>query len=184
MSTHHKDAYYQILVNEGASQVQAAMVEHGAEEKLHSFGGLYMCLPTTKGLHSSCSCFRTSTALIATRFFWLTLALAFQAASRVNNITADYTHCQWMAKADFLENCNPASNPGKAGFSWILSRISGDLRPAWRLKATGKSNGQVKPPSRISLRPRCVVPFCWVCQGRPTGGAQLRRTGGVLLCAG
>jgi hypothetical protein len=33
--------------------------------------------------------------------------------------------CQWMAKPDFLENCNPASNPGKAGFSWILSRISG-----------------------------------------------------------
>ena len=92
MSTQHKDAYYQILVNEGASQVQAAMVEHGAEEKLHSFGGPYMCLPTTKGLHSSCSRFRTSAALIATRFFWLTLALVFQAASRVNNITADYTH--------------------------------------------------------------------------------------------
>jgi hypothetical protein len=69
VSLQHKDAYYQILVNEGASQVQAAMAEAGVEEKLHSFGGLYMCLPTTKGVHSPVSHLSTIVALIETRSF-------------------------------------------------------------------------------------------------------------------
>jgi hypothetical protein len=92
ISSQHKGAYYKILVNEGASQVQAAMVEAGVEEKLNSFGGLYICLPTTKGVHSSSSHLSTMVALIATRSSLLTRVLAFQAASRVNNIAADYTH--------------------------------------------------------------------------------------------
>jgi acid phosphatase family membrane protein YuiD len=96
VSLQHKDAYYQILVNEGASQVQAAMAEAGVEEKLHSFGGLYMCLPTTKGVHSPVSHLSTIVALIETRSSLVTRALAFQAASRVNNIAADYTHLTGM----------------------------------------------------------------------------------------
>jgi hypothetical protein len=91
MSSQRKDAYYQVLVDEGASQVQAAMVEAGVEEKLHSFGGLYTCLPTTKGVYSSSSHLSTIVALIASRSSLLTRALAFQAASRVNNVAADYT---------------------------------------------------------------------------------------------